>query len=157
MAEAGVLVCDQISLNERRVAEKLYTSLRLGLENPQRYAKLEVFRTYYFSTQPPLPQVPGWYLLLWGSERIYVGKAQNLNSRLNSESGSRDNFANPKRRVDPARNFIKTFSRTGFFDSLRVCYFTEQEVCSWLDLKAPLSDLDRGNVEKFINLLRCPL
>ncbi len=158
MAEPGILVCDQIDFNQPRVIDAVLNALQKLAKESKRFSPLLVTKVYYFSSELPLPKEPGWYLLLnKKGQPIYAGKAKSLNHRLNSEDGSRNGFANPERRTDPARNFIKIFARLGLIDGLRVCHFTERELCRELDFEAPLSELDRGNVEKFLNVMRCSL
>jgi len=48
---------------------------------------------------------------------VYVGEADSLNGRLNSDNGSRDNFMNPQRTSDPERNFLKRLSDLGLLRS----------------------------------------
>ncbi len=63
---------------------------------------------------------------------LYAGSAEDLNARLNSKHGSRDNFANPQRTQDPVRNFIKAFRSSGLIPRLRVVLMTESSVCARL-------------------------
>src|SRR5205814_639827 len=98
---------------------------------------------------------PGWYVVCDESGRaLYVGTAENLNARLNSQNGSRDNFADPTRTTDSVRNFIKTFRSAGFLGVLQVLPVTESSICASLGFQCPLSKLDRCNVEKVIGLFR---
>ncbi|MEW6375155.1 MAG: GIY-YIG nuclease family protein [Thermodesulfobacteriota bacterium] len=64
-------------------------------------------KSFYFSTPASLPTESGLYIILNGTSPIYVGKAEDLNKRLNTENGSRDQFANPQRSSDIEGNFIK--------------------------------------------------
>ena len=98
---------------------------------------------------------PGWYIVLDKNKKaLYVGKAENLNHRLNSEDGSRDQFANPQRTSDIARNFIKKFLDIGVFDALFLCPIDEKDFCEALKVDYPLKNVDRNNIEKIINLFR---
>lgn len=89
------------------------------VRNPDSYYSLGFKHPNYFKTidrQPP--EEKGWYIILHDGKAIYVGIADNLNSRLNSDNGSRDNFGNPKRSPNE------------------------------------LTDLDRKNIEKLIDVFR---
>jgi hypothetical protein len=117
---------------------------------------LEVVGRYYFSTPGvELPAIPGWYIICDHEQTpLYVGEATNLQNRLNSNDGSRDNFANPERSQDPARNFIKRFSSSGVLSSLCVIVIRETSICAEMGIAGPLSDIDRGNIEKVLGLFR---
>jgi hypothetical protein len=85
-----------------------------------------------------------------------LGKAYDLNKRLNTNNGSTDNFASRGRGFDPERNFIKKFAELNILSNLRVCVIKEKDVCSELNINPnALTDLDRGNIEKLINIFRC--
>ena len=119
------------------------------------YRPLSVKNGAYFSTLPEtLPAEAGWYVILAGGHAIYVGEADNLNSRLNSDNGSRDNFMNPERTSDSQRNFVKKFFDSGFLTKLEVWFVTEKELGTRVPIVLPLSNLDRCNVEKVLNVCR---
>ena len=61
---------------------------------------------------------------------------------------------NPQRKSDPERNLIKKFSDLGTFNELKVLPINEETICKKMELEFPLSDLDRNNVEKFINIFK---
>jgi len=68
------------------------------------YRKLKVRSGAHFSTLPEtLPAEAGWYVIVADGRPVYVGEADSLNGRLNSDNGSRDNFMNPQRTSDPER------------------------------------------------------
>jgi hypothetical protein len=129
--------------------QALQEKIQRILEDPKNYYQLEHTKNYYCSTLAPLPTESGWYIILNGTSPIYVGKAEDLNKRLNTENGSRDQFANPKRSSDIERNFIKKYTELGLIRPLRVCIVSE----SGLGIPA-LTDLDRGNMEKHLNIWR---
>jgi len=145
----GILKCGTFDFNDVKQIQVLQAKIQLILEDPKNYCPLEHTKQYYFSTLAPLPTESGWYIILSGASPIYVGKAENLNKRLNTENGSRDQFANPQRSSDIERNFIKKYTELGLIRLLRVCIITESN----LGIK-PLTDLDRGNIEKHLNIWR---
>ena len=117
----GELICGAIDLNDAYVVQRLLDAARGVLAASTNWHDLAVRNKYYFSTPDgPLPCVPGWYFICDGATPLYVGQAENLNARLNSPDGSRDNFANPVRPSDPARNFVKRYSGIGVLGALRV-------------------------------------
>jgi hypothetical protein len=77
-----------------------------------------------------------------------------LNGRLNSENGSRDGFLNSQRQSDPERNFIKVLTTIGYISGLCVGVVREQDLLPTIRLMGPLEEVDRGNVEKTLNLFR---
>ena len=89
------------------------------------------------------------YVLLNGTIPLYVVVTDNLNKRLNTSNGSRDNFANQTRPSDAERNFIKKFCNTGVITALRVLIIRESSVSA-----NRLQKLDRKNVEKVLSLFR---
>src|SRR5690242_8032842 len=107
----GILVYDSVDPNDRVVVEAVLRAALLELARHENWHDLEVDSTYYFKTrltQPP--SGPGWYVIVDGSwTPLYVGVSADLNLRLNSQNGSRDSFADPTRRDDSVRNFLKRF------------------------------------------------
>jgi hypothetical protein len=105
-----------------------------------------------------LPAEAGWYVICNSdSLPLYVGTAKDLNARLNTDEGSRDGFANPKRTSDPERNFIKAFMSAGVLSSVSVVIVREAALCERIGIAAPLKKIDRQNVEKIINIFRARL
>lgn len=150
----GILRCNLIKLNEKEIVEKLKKIIKEIISESNSY-QIQVSKKYYFKLDKDITKNLGWYAILDGNKQpLYVGKADNLNSRLNTQNGSRDNFANPKRKSDPERNFLKKFADLKIFDRLYVVIIDEQDLCNKLGIKFPLYDIDRANVEKFINLFR---
>jgi len=147
----GTLKCDNIDFNDPQVVRNLNSRIAKELKKPSSYYDLAHTKNYYFSTpQGSLLNDGGWYIILDGSTPLYVGKANNLDQRLNSENGSRDQFANPKRQSDIERNFIKKYTETNIVHRLRVAILTEASLYE----QQKLTDLDRGNTEKHINIWR---
>ena len=145
----GILKCGTIDFNNTNQVQALQAKIQFILEDLTNYYPLNHTKRYYFSTPVPLSMEAGWYIILNGNLPIYVGKAENLNKRLNTENGSRDQFANPQRSSDIERNFIKKYTELGLIHSLRVCIITE----SSLGLET-LTEVDRGNMEKHLNIWR---
>ncbi len=149
----GILRYDRINLNDPTVVKNLKDKLKDSIKESKFY-HLHISKKYYFKLDEEITYNPGWYVIFENKNPLYVGKTENLNSRLNTENGSRDQFANPQRTSDPERNFLKKFNDIGIFKGLTVCPINEEYLCSKMGLKFPLSDLDRNNIEKFINIFR---
>ena len=152
----GKLRCDSLDFGIPSVVRGVITALTSVALVPENWHRLEVVKRYYFSTPDhPLTTSAGWYVICDpGYRPLYVGTATNLNHRLNSEDGSRDGFANPKRLSDPERNFIKALVSSGFLDSLQVLVIPETLLGPFIQAEPPLNKLDRENVEKILNLFR---
>ncbi len=156
----GIIRCDQIDLNNVEVINLLLKSLSDLLANQSYCFTLTVEGKFYFSTpNGPLTDDSGWYIISSGQDNqlIYVGTASNLNTRLNTRDGSRDNFANPQRTTDDVRNIIKKFVTIGVWPSLVVRIIPEKLLCQKMGLTSPLTKRDRENVEKVVNLFRSHL
>ena len=154
MAITGQLVTGRIDFNDVNVVRKTLEVLHAVARQPDHYRKIRVKNNIYFEIPEGLPSVTGWYVFLAGKVPVYVGQATNLNNRLNSDNGSRDNFANPKRKHDIERNFIKKLHILGVHVPLGVWFVTEAELRKGLGEGKQLSSLDLNNVEKFIKLNR---
>ena len=153
----GTLVVDTVDLNDAAVIALFEKEVQSVLLNPSSYHQLQFQPGFYFSVPPgvSIPAVPGWYIILQETTPIYVGQAGNLNSRLNTNQGSLDNFSAKSRTSDPQRNFIKRFTQVGRFQHLRVCLITHQNLASLLATPGRFfSPLDVGNIEKALNILR---
>jgi hypothetical protein len=152
----GSLKVGRMNLNDAAFVIKVRDSLNQLIQNPAAYHSLRFRPPFYFETPArQLPSERGWYIILGGQRPLYAGKAEDLNSRLNTQNGSIDNFANTERRSDPERNFIKKFNEMRILQNLRVCIINEMALCSALGIDADeLTELDRGNIEKTINLFR---
>lgn len=152
----GALKVGTINLNDADVVIKVRDSVNQLVQDPAAYYMLSFKPQFYFETPArQLPSERGWYIILNGKRPLYAGKAEDLNVRLNTNNGSIDNFANKKRTFDPERNFIKKFNEMKILPNLRVCILSEMALCSSLGIDAhELTELDRGNIEKMINLLR---
>lgn len=150
----GELRVNSLNLNKKESIIKLKRIISKIL-NRSDFKSLHISKKYYFKLDETISANSGWYMIFNEKEiPIYVGKALNLNNRLNSENGSRDQFANPKRTSDPERNFIKRFSDIGIISKLSVKIIDEKILCEELGLEYPLSNIDRDNIEKFINISR---
>jgi hypothetical protein len=151
----GKLRCDHIDLNEKETVESLQAFFEQIVRMPDLWHELAVKGNYYFETPERLDEGPGWYII--SNEKnapLYVGESKSINQRLNTKNGTRDQFANPQRKSDMERNFIKKFLQLAIISRLRVCVLSERALCSQFSLKSPLSELDRKNIEKFINIFR---
>jgi hypothetical protein len=152
----GSLKVGTINLNDADAVLKVRDSVNQLVQDPAAYYKLSFKPQFYFETPTDqLPSKRGWYIILDDKRPLYAGKAEDLNVRLNTNNGSIDNFANKKRTFDPERNFIKKFNETKILSNLRVCIIDEMALCSALGIDTDeLTELDRGNIEKMINLFR---
>ena len=152
----GILKVDNIDFNDKKTIRVVRQTIQDLVSESSSYFTLSFKPEFYFEVpNGTLPSEGGWYIILDSDVgSIYVGRADNLNKRLNTNDGSRDNFANNKtRHSDPERNFIKKLAELGFMSGLGVCIIRENDLCRSLNL-GRLSDVDRGNVEKFINIHR---
>jgi hypothetical protein len=151
----GKLRFDNLDVTNSEVVTKVLDALSDLAADANNVHSLEVSKRYYFITPSgPLVSDAGWYVICHSSQSIYVGTAENLNARLNSENGSRDQFANPQRTSDPERNFIKSFRTSGILGTLRVVVISEHQLSSKVGVSCPLTKRDRENVEKVLNLFR---
>jgi hypothetical protein len=151
----GILRHDELDITDPTVVRRLIDALRSLAAERRRVHQLQVSKRYYFSVPDgPLPSCPGWYVICDESGSLYVGTAENLEKRLNSPDGSRDQFANPLRTSDSERNLIKAFHDSGVLGDLRVVVLEEPALREMLGLPAALSSRDRHNVEKTLNLFR---
>lgn len=153
----GTLVIGQIDFNDANMVTKLRLAIQDLINNVSSYYRLRFKPKCYFEIPDgSLPPERGWYIILDGKVPVYVGKANDLNARLNTNNGSIDNFANEGRGSDSERNFIKKFDELNVFNALKVCILREKELASKVGLNPNnLTDLDRGNIEKLINIFRC--
>nr|CBH38661.1 hypothetical protein BSM_21380 [uncultured archaeon] len=153
----GKLIINRIDLNDSVVVDNLRKVIDKLVQISSCYYPLRFKPSYYFEVPTGrIPSESGWYIILEGKKPLYAGKADDLNKRLNTNNGSIDNFANRGRGSDPERNFIKKFAELNILSNLRVCVIKEKDVCSELNINPnALTDLDRGNIEKLINIFRC--
>jgi len=151
----GVLRHDELDITDPEVVRRLIYALRSLATKRLNVHQLHVSKRYYFSVPDgPLPSCPGWYVICDEAGSLYVGTAENLDRRLNSQDGSRDQFANPQRTNDSERNLIKAFHDSGVLGDLRVVVLEEPALREMLGVPEVLSDRDRHNVEKTLNLFR---
>ena len=152
----GNLIANRIHLNDRVVVDSLRKVIDKLVQTPSCYYPLRFKPSYYFEVPTGrIPSESGWYVILDGKKPLYAGKADDLNKRLNTNNGSIDNFANKRRSFDPERNFIKKFAELNILSNLCVCIIKEKDVCLKLNTNPnTLTDLDRGSIEKLINIFR---
>lgn len=150
-----LLKCNKVRLNRRKRIQAILVRLRKLAKTRNRYYNLEVKSGVYFSSreQRDIPKGRGWYVILDGTMPLYVGRSGNLNGRLNSPSGSRDNFLNNKRRSDSTRNFIKRFRTMEVIKDLRAFVVTETNLRKCLGGRV-LEKVDRENIEKLLDIYR---
>jgi len=156
MAKKGEIVTKGLQINDKKGVEDLFGCI-IETTNKARILDLMV-EEYYFKFSEDEYQLddletPGWYVIFDRDYGIlYVGSAENLNRRLNTKNGSRDNFANPQRKFDPERNFIKKFVTLGVVHHLKVACITEENFLEISKINGPLSQMDRKNIEKIIRI-----
>lgn len=93
----GTLVVDRIDLNDVDVMNNIRSALTRLVSNQSFYYILNFKPPYYFEVAGGLPPEKGWYIILdLNNKPLYVGRADDLNARLNTDDGSRDNFGNTK-------------------------------------------------------------
>jgi len=155
-ADMGSLKTGAVNFNDSEVAKSCKEALQEIASNESSYYELRFKPAYYFEVtgrQPP--EEVGWYVILDRDVPLYVGRADNLCARLNSNQGSTDNFGKANRESDPERNFIKRFDELGMFSHLQVCVFCERQLLPSLPCgQGAVTDLDRANIEKLLNIFR---
>ena len=144
------LKCDQIDLNDPAFVNALDVTLKKIVNQSKLYV-LHVENKLYFKLDEKITTDPGWYLIFSIANRLYVGKSDDLNGRLNTHNRSLDNFAS-KEHKGHRRNFIKKLYDIGYFKEMKVLLIDELTFCTKMKLESPLSDLDRQNIEKFIDV-----
>ena len=152
----GTLIVGAVDFNEVQTLETVRTAIVAIASRADSYRSLRFKSPHYFEVAGSrLPSEPGWYIILDGTQPLYVGMTKNLDGRLNKENGSRDKFGDPTRRRDPVRNFIKKFIEIGAIETPRVCTIRRNELAAALGMAGSrLSELDAGNIEKVINVIR---
>jgi hypothetical protein len=150
------LICGRLELNDVDVVDRLLQAAAKALSDPEAWHALAVYRQCYFRTPDGrLSSDPGWYVICDATRApLYVGKAENLDARLNTTNGSLDQFANSRRTQEPARNFIKALSTMGYIRALHVAVIREPDLLRRVGVQGPLEDIDRSNVEKLLGLFR---
>lgn len=152
----GTLKIDNLNFNDSKIINDTRKIIKKLIKKPQSIFQLKFKEQYYFEVpNGPLPEKKGWYIILNERRPIYIGTANNLDGRLNSNNGSIDDFANTSRSSDSIRNFIKKFNELGIFSNLEVVIITEQDFCQKFNSKLnELTNVDRLNLEKFMNIFR---
>jgi len=155
----GRLRCHALDVSAPEVLRRVLQAIDELIAEPGSKAPLELRGRYHFRVRGlSLPTSPGWYVICGPDQSpLYVGTAEDLDARLNTDNGSRDGFANPKRTSDPERNFIKALLASGTLANASVVFFTEMALREKLGLPVPLEKLDRENIEKIINIFRANL
>jgi len=146
----GTLKVFSYDFNNPKVVRCLLATLKNYIENQNSaYFDLDHQLPYYFSIlKGSIVSVPGWYVILKDKTPIYVGTAKDLDNRLNSPDGSRDNFGSSSRKTDAERNLIKKFTEIGIIVKLRVVIIPISVVDSRVSIN------DRKQIEKLINIFR---
>lgn len=155
----GNLRSGSFDLASPRTLGGFLDALTVLIKDPRNNFVLQLRDRYHFRVPgATLPETPGWYIICDPAGMpLYVGTAEDLNARLNTDNGSRDGFANPQRTSDPERNFIKAFLTAGLIESLSVVVIPEEALRQRLSIDVTLSKLDRQNLEKIINIFRARL
>ncbi len=156
----GKLLIALIDFNDADLVRRLLAAAtRLaGIESNRR--ALAFVPPYYFSVgRPVLPSSAGWYVIISRERAVYVGTADNLEKRLNSPNGSRDQFGDPTRQSEQQRNFIKKLMEVGLLHDVKVITITELDLIreAGIDVSLPLCKRDRTNIEKLLNIYRTSL
>ena len=152
--KVGSLKVKCFDFNDPKKVGQILRCLKKLIHNSSLHS-LRVKPPYYFEVPEGLQEKKGWYVILCKRVPIYVGWAKNLNSRLNTDSGSRDNFANKKRKSDSKRNFIKKLSDLNRLGELKICVITLENLCADLNIDSKsITRLDWANIEKFIDIFR---
>ncbi len=152
----GKLKVGVLDFNNFGIVNDLLSAIEQMTCNETSYFSLKFKPSYYFQIlDGPIPQERGWYIILDGTRPLYVGQADDLNYRLNTNHGSTDNYGRTSRSSDDKRNFIKKFDELGVFNRLRVCIIPESKLCTLLAIdSSKLTKLDRDNVEKIVDIHR---
>jgi len=146
----GTLKVFTYDFNDPKFVQCLLATLKNYIENNgSAYYDLVHHLPYYFCIpKGSIASAPGWYIILEDKTPIYVGTAKDLDKRLNSPNGSRDNFGNSLRKTDAERNLIKKFTEIGIIGKLRVVIIPISVVDS------STSENERIQIEKLINIFR---
>jgi hypothetical protein len=150
------LKCGKINFNDKSIIERFLGAINELVKISSSYYSLRFKPQYYFEVaEGPLPSERGYYVILEENGKpLYVGRANDLNGRLNTDNGTLDNFADKSRASDSERNFIKKFNELNLL-TLKICIIKERDLCSKLGVKSEeLLELDRKNIEKIINIFR---
>jgi hypothetical protein len=152
----GTLKTGRLDLNDERVVKSCNEALGQIASRESSYYALRFKPQYYFETQgAEPPRSGGWYVILEAATPIYVGRADDLNGRLNSNHGSTDNFAKKERTSDAERNFVKKFDELGHFKRLRVYVFPQDEFFQSIGVDpSEVTNTDKENIEKLLNIRR---
>ena len=153
----GTLKVGALDFNQIGTVEAVRYAVAKIASRPDSYHTLQFTNPYYFEVKgSQLPNEAGWYIILDGTQALYVGWAKkSLNARLNTKNGSTDNFGSNERSSDAERNFIKKFIEIGAIKTPRVCTIRSSELAAAVDTsESQLTNTDKGNIEKVINLMR---
>jgi hypothetical protein len=90
----GTLMVNKINLNDPNVVNTIRKAINKLVQESSSFYPLKFKPPYYFEIpNAKLTEERGYYVILEGKKPLYVGRAENLNKRLNTNNGSRDNFA----------------------------------------------------------------
>jgi hypothetical protein len=152
----GTLIVGSIDFNNPIAINELLKAVRNLKNNRLLYFQLDFKPNFYFKIiNGPIPSDGGWYIILNDGKPIYVGQANNFDSRLNSNNGSLDNFAHGRRTFDSERNFIKKFIEIRVLINMMVIIIPDQILCAEMCINpGNLLKIDRDNIEKLLNIFR---
>ena len=152
----GMLKVGALNFNENGDLDDFFVAIKKIASRPESYFPIQFKRSYYFEVPGSrLPREAGWYVILQDTKPLYVGKADNLDKRLNTNEGSTDDFGKQIRTYDSERNFIKKFIEIGAIGTPRVCIILRSELGSLLGVSDQcFTETDNRNVEKVLNIMR---
>jgi hypothetical protein len=151
----GILRCGALDITSPKIVENVFNAVKRIANNRSNKYKLQTDGFSFNIAGGDISTEPGWYIIcVDGNIPIYVGKANNLNYRLNTDEGSLDRFAERQRKTDSERNFIKALLKNHVIKNLYVVIIGISELNEYLKMKNPLNEIDMGNIEKFINIHR---
>ncbi|MDR3665491.1 MAG: hypothetical protein P4L35_01490 [Ignavibacteriaceae bacterium] len=153
-----------MKINEPELVKNIIHAFIEFADKMENIYQLNVKNGKYFSLASNISRIQsgaGWYVIVDDKKYpLYIGTASNLNKRLNTNSGSLDNFNNQNRKTDSIRNFIKKYNSLGLISKLFVIIIYENDLREWMktictnNITNPLTPLDRNNIEKIISIYR---
>lgn len=148
---------DSLNINDPNVVSKIVNKITELSRNEQNFHELTISNdVYFFISENQITNNAGWYIIIGDKNYpLYVGRADNLNKRLNTQDGSRDNFLNRSKSHLSKRNFIKKYKEKGIITKLLALVISEENLLSnFEEIILPLTSKDRKNVEKIIDIFR---
>jgi len=152
----GTLIVGYLDFNNASTCNDLLKAVLNLKNNRSLYFQLDFKSNFYFKIiNGPISPDGGWYIILNDGKPIYVGQAENLNRRLNSNNGSLDNYAHKTRKFDSERNFIKKVIEIRVITNTKVFIIPDPILCGEMCINpGNLLKIDRDNIEKLLNIFR---